>query len=182
MSEVDRPWQFLPSAEISNPALQTQWKLPSVFTQRPLLQIRPLATHSSRSGRNKQIKHSKHIHPLKVWVYMSVYVYAYVTSALCPGCSSLESSRTLTDVRPFGVHTFSMCTRVSLTFISIWRTNIKFKNVLHLQFNAQELVPHHVKNLPMHSPLPSKRKPMLHSQRYPMTGTGIHLPFRQRLR
>lgn len=40
-------------------------------------------------------------------------------SALCPGCSSLESRRTLTDVRPRGVHTFSMCTRVSLTFIII---------------------------------------------------------------
>lgn len=54
ISEILRPWQFLPSAEISNPALQTQWKLPSVFTQRPLLQMRPLATHSSRSERNKQ--------------------------------------------------------------------------------------------------------------------------------
>lgn len=40
-------------------------------------------------------------------------------SALRPGCSSLESNRTLTDIRAGGVHTVSMCTRVSLTFIII---------------------------------------------------------------
>lgn len=40
-------------------------------------------------------------------------------SALCPGCSSLESSRTLTDVRPWGVHTLSVCTWASLTFVII---------------------------------------------------------------
>lgn len=40
-------------------------------------------------------------------------------STLCPGRSGLESSRTLTDVRPRGVHTLSMCTRASLTFIII---------------------------------------------------------------
>lgn len=40
-------------------------------------------------------------------------------SALCPGCCRLESSRTLTEVRPRRVHTFSVCTWVSVTFIII---------------------------------------------------------------
>lgn len=64
-------------------------------------------------------------------MYACVSVCVCVTSALCPGCSSLESSRTLTDVRPWGVHTFSMCTRVSLAFIIVWRTK-KLINLVHL--------------------------------------------------
>lgn len=55
-----------------------------------------------------------------------------VTSALRPGCSGLESSRTLTDVRPRRVHTFPMCTRASLTFVLIWRANMRLKNFLPL--------------------------------------------------
>lgn len=43
------PSQFFPSLVTWKPALHTQWKLPSVLMQRPLLQIRPFCRHSSMS-------------------------------------------------------------------------------------------------------------------------------------
>lgn len=43
------PSQFFPSRVTWKPALHTQWKLPSVLMQRPLLQIRPFCRHSSMS-------------------------------------------------------------------------------------------------------------------------------------
>ena len=125
MSELYTPWQFLPSAEISNPALQTQWKLPSVFTQRPLLQIRPLATHSSRSSKIKCTKHNEYLHALQMF---GTWVCACITSTLCSSCSWLESSRTLTDVRPWCVHTFSVCTWLFVTFVIVWGAQVKLND------------------------------------------------------
>lgn len=64
---------------------------------------------------------------VRVWVGVGVCMWVggcgCETSTLCPGCSALESSRTLTDVRPRGVHTLSMCTWISFTFIIIWKAN-----------------------------------------------------------
>lgn len=57
-------------------------------------------------------------------------------SALCPGCSRLKSRRTLTDVRPRGVHTFSVCTWVSLTFIIINALSSSIQPEAHVALTA----------------------------------------------
>ena len=185
ISDNDRPWQFLPSCEISNPALQTQWKLPSVFTQRPLLQIRPLATHSSRSGRSKQID-CKHIYPFTVCVFARVRVCVYVTPRHSVLVAVVWNPAGHWQIYEPGVFTHSPCVHGFLSHSSSSGKQTKARkpslpshSSIHL---AGETLRHSVWSLPMHSPLPSSLKPMLHSQRYPITGVGMHLPFRQRLR
>lgn len=112
---------------------------------------------------------------------IGVWVCVCVTSTLCSSCSWLESSRTLTDVRPRCVQTFSMCTWLFVTFIIVWRRNVKLRDLSHLTETWHRR--NACKDLPMHSPLTSSLNPMLHSQRYPaVPAIGIHLPFRHRLR